>query len=150
MHALADYCNVRKSGVRPGPPQPSLRHGLTLPPRPSGPCSPAKFMMPLRFTRPSNKGILIAGMWGGEEGRGECFSMITTEPTVAIGAIHDRMPAVLAEDQLRPYLEGELREFGPSRVLLNWVPTENFLTKKKKEETHPPAEPPPQGELFKD
>jgi putative SOS response-associated peptidase YedK len=105
-------------------------------------------MMPLRFTRPGNKGILIAGVWGEEEGRGECFSMITTEPTVAIGAIHDSMPAVLAEDQLRPYLEGDISEFGPSRVLLDWVPTENFLTKKKKETTSPPVEPPPQGELF--
>lgn len=93
-------------------------------------------MMPLRFTRPGKKAILIAGVWGEEEGRGECFSMITTEPTVAIGAVHDRMPAVLAEDQLRPYLEGELNEFGPSRVALDWVPTENFLKKPK-----PPVRP---------
>jgi putative SOS response-associated peptidase YedK len=105
-------------------------------------------MMPLRFTRPENKGILIAGVWGEEEGRGKCFSMITTEPTVAIRAIHDRMPAVLAEEQLRPYLEGELNEFGPSRVQLEWLPTENFLTKKKEEEAPSPVELPPQGELF--
>jgi putative SOS response-associated peptidase YedK len=106
-------------------------------------------MVPLRFTRPQKKGILIAGVWGEEDGRGECFSMITTEPTTAIGAVHDRMPAVLAEDQLRPYLEGELNEFGPSRLLLDWAPTENFLTKKKKEAPlSPPVEPPAQGELF--
>ncbi|MCW1925682.1 SOS response-associated peptidase [Luteolibacter arcticus] len=106
-------------------------------------------MVPLRFTRPGNKGILMAGVWGEEEGRGECFSMITTDPTTSIGAIHDRMPAVLAEDQLRPYLEGELNEFGPSKVMLDWVPTENFLTRKKKEPAAAkPQDRPSQGELF--
>jgi len=106
-------------------------------------------MMPLRFTRPGGKGILMAGVWGEEEGRGECFSMITTVPTAAVAAIHDRMPAVLAEDQFRPYLEGELNEFGPSRVLLEWAPTENFLTKKKEAPAPTPKpDPPAQGELF--
>ncbi len=102
-------------------------------------------MIPLRFTRPENKGILIAGLWGEDEGRGECFSMITTGPTAEIGAVHDRMPAVLAEDQFAPYLAGQLNGFGPSKVSLEWAPAENFLTRKK--------EPPPgggwsQGELF--
>jgi len=105
-------------------------------------------MMPLRFTRPGSKGILMAGVWGEEEGRGECFSMITTAPTTAVAAIHDRMPAVLAEDQLRPYLEGELNEFGPSRVLLEWAPTENFLTKKEAPAPTSKPKPPAQGELF--
>ena len=44
-------------------------------------------------------------------------------------AIHDRMPAVLGDDKLRPYLEGSLNKFGPSPVALEWLPTENFLTK---------------------
>lgn len=106
-------------------------------------------MMPLRFTRPGKKGILIAGVWGEEEGRGECFSMITTEPTTAIRAIHDRMPAVVAEDQLGPYLAGELNEFGPSRVPLDWAATENFLTRKKPNAASgPKGKPPIQGELF--
>ena len=50
---------------------------------------------------------------------------------------------------IRKYLEGELNEFGPPRVLLEWAPTENFLTKKKAASatTHRP-EPPTQGELF--
>jgi putative SOS response-associated peptidase YedK len=104
----------------------------------------------LRFTRPENKGGLIAGVWGEEEGRGECLSMITTDPTNAIRAIHDRMPAVLTNEQLRPFLEGELNEFGPSGVPLVWAPTENFLTRKKKDTlaaTEKPK-PPSQGELF--
>jgi putative SOS response-associated peptidase YedK len=106
-------------------------------------------MMPLRFTRPANKGVLIAGVWGVEEGLGECFSMITTEPTDSIRAIHDRMPAVLANDQLRPFVDGELNEFGPTRVPLVWAPTENFLTRKKQAPPPPaPPEPPAQGELF--
>lgn len=96
--------------------------------------------MPLRFTRPEAKGMWIAGIWEEDAERGECYSMITTEPTDAIRPVHDRMPAVLAPDQLRPYLEGTLNEFGPSSVPLRWAAAENFLKKAK--------EPPAQGELF--
>jgi putative SOS response-associated peptidase YedK len=96
--------------------------------------------LPLRFTRPGSRGILIAGIWEEDKERGECFSMITTEPSDAIRLVHDRMPAVLANEQLRPYLEGTLKEFGPSSVPLEWAVAENFLRKA--------ADPPAQGELF--
>lgn len=99
-----------------------------------------KTMIPLRFERPDEEWIWIAGIWETDPARGDVFSMITTEPTLEIGPIHDRMPAVLADDKLRPYLSHEIHEFGPSPVPLRWQETENFLKK---------AEPPPdQGELL--
>jgi putative SOS response-associated peptidase YedK len=102
---------------------------------------PAGKALPLRFTRPGGKGILIAGIWEEDQERGECFSMITTEPSAAIKAVHDRMPAVLSNHQLRPFIEGGLIEFGPSTVSLEWAEAENFLIKAK----DPPST---QGELF--
>jgi len=98
--------------------------------------------VPLRFERPENEWLWIAGIWETDKERGDCFSMITTEPSGAIAPIHDRMPAVLTNAQLRPYLDGELNEFGPSAVPLEWKETANFL-KKTSGETKPE-----QGELF--
>lgn len=97
---------------------------------------------PLRFTRPGGQRIWMAGIWENDAERGECFSMITTEPTAAIAPIHDRMPAVLLTSQILPYLAGELNEFGPSAVPLEWAEAENFLRKKASEAK------PQQGELF--
>lgn len=97
--------------------------------------------LPLQFRRPGDEWIWIAGIWEEDE-RGECFSMITTEPNDVLEPVHDRMPAVLGDEQIRPYLDGDLREFGPSRVPLVYEEGENFLRKKKK------SEPPRQGELF--
>lgn len=102
--------------------------------------------MPLEFTRPGGEGLWIAGIWEEDKERGLCYSMITTEPTQAIAPVHDRMPAVLAGEQLRPFMNFELNEFGPSTVPLVWKETGNFLTKKKGE-PKPKPEGPVQGEL---
>jgi putative SOS response-associated peptidase YedK len=96
--------------------------------------------VPLRFEDPGGGMLWIAGIWEEDKERGECFSMITTEPTAAIEPVHDRMPAVLAGPQIRPFLDGVLQEFGPSAAPLEFKEAENFLKKKK--------EPPAQGELF--
>jgi hypothetical protein len=56
------------------------------------------------------------------------------------------MPAVLTSDQLRPFMNFELNEFGPSAVPLVWKETENFL--KRKPEKPMPPKGPVQGELF--
>ena len=61
--------------------------------------------------------------------RGECFSMISTEPNEVLAPAHDRMPAVLALEQIKPYLAGNLKEFVPSTVDLEFEETENFLKK---------------------
>lgn len=60
--------------------------------------------------------------------------------------MHDRMPAVLTNEQIAPYLAGELHEFGPSRVELSYFAAENFLKAKRTEKpTNPGLS---QGELF--
>jgi putative SOS response-associated peptidase YedK len=98
--------------------------------------------VPLRFERPGDEWIWIAGIW--EEGeQGECFSMITTEPNDVLAPVHDRMPAVLSHGQIAPFLDGELNSFGPSAVLLRYREAVNFL-KSKKDGKPPPA----QGDLF--
>jgi putative SOS response-associated peptidase YedK len=96
--------------------------------------------VPLRFEDPGGGYLWIAGIWEEDQERGECFSMITTEPSEAIRPVHDRMPAVLLPGQIGPFLAGELNEFGPSGVGLVFAEAENFLKKGK--------EAPPQGELF--
>lgn len=93
--------------------------------------------VPLRFERPDDEWLWIAGIWEQDKERGECFSMITTEPNDVLAPVHDRMPAVLAPEQIGPYLAGDLKEFGPSAVGLEFRETANFLKK-----------PPDQGELF--
>lgn len=97
-------------------------------------------MEPYRFVRPDDEITWIAGIWREESDRGECFSMITTEPNNVLAPIHDRMPAVLTDTQIPAYLSGELSSFGPSRVALIYDQAENFLKRKK--------EPPTQGEFL--
>lgn len=97
--------------------------------------------VPLRFERLGDERIWIAGIW--EEGeKGECFSMITTEPNEIMAPVHDRMPAVLGDEQISPFLDGDLNVFGPSGVELQYREATNFLKSAKAKE------PPPQGELF--
>lgn len=100
-------------------------------------------MVPLRVERPDLEMTWIAGIWREEEERGECFSMITTEPNGVLAPVHDRMPAVLTDEQIPDYLAGELHEFGPSAVPLIYSEAANFLKKV-------PADggPPIQGELL--
>lgn len=82
--------------------------------------------VPLRFEQPGGEWLWIAGI--GEEGElGECFSMITTEPNTVLEPVHDRMPAVLGDDQMVPYLAGELSTFGPSAVALQYREAANFF-----------------------
>lgn len=91
--------------------------------------------VPLRFTRVDDEWIMIAGIWeDGQDGR--CFSMLTTEPSAFVRAVHDRMPAVLSDGQIGSFLDGDLHEFGPSSVPLQHVGSANFLK---------PDSPPPTG-----
>jgi putative SOS response-associated peptidase YedK len=93
--------------------------------------------LPLRFTRPGDDWLWIAGIWEETAQDGRRFSMITTEPNARVEPVHDRMPALLAAEQIGPYLAGELHEFGPSAVELEFHEAANFL-----------KPPPAQGELF--
>lgn len=85
--------------------------------------------VPLRFTRPDSHPTWIAGIWRREIDRGECFSIITTEPNNVMAAVHDRMPALLTDRQIPAYLSGELYSFGPTRVPLVYCQVESFLKK---------------------
>lgn len=101
--------------------------------------------VPLRFQRPDGRLSLIAGIWRMEEERGECFSMITTEPNGVLAPVHDRMPAVLSDDQVASYLAGELNDFGPSQVPLLYTEAANFLKSKPPDKNQPG---PTQQDLF--
>ncbi|MEO8616887.1 MAG: SOS response-associated peptidase family protein, partial [Luteolibacter sp.] len=90
--------------------------------------------VPLRFSRPGDGWLWIAGIWEDHEDHGECFSMNTTEPNDVVEPVHDRMPAVLQESQIAPYLAGELNEFGPSAVGLEFAESANFLKPTHKED----------------
>ena len=101
--------------------------------------------VPLRFERPSGEWIWIAGIWEEDPQRGACFSMITTEPNSVLAKVHDRMPAVLGDTQISPFLRGELHTFGPSAVALEFREAPNFLRTKSSAKGRPPLS---QGELF--
>ena len=82
---------------------------------------------PLRFTRPGDAWLWIAGIWEEHSEIGMCFSMITTEPNALVKPVHDRMPAILTDEQISPFLAGELNELGPSSVAVKFQEAENFL-----------------------
>jgi putative SOS response-associated peptidase YedK len=102
--------------------------------------------VPLQFERPGGEWIWIAGIWEVDAERGECFSMITTEPNSVLEPVHDRMPAVLTDTQIPAFLHGELNEFGPSAVGLQFSEGANFLKPRPSAKETPPT----QGELFSD
>ncbi len=90
-----------------------------------------------RFTRPDGGWLWMAGLWEESRDFGPCFSMITTEANTLVAPIHERMPAVLDDDQLSPWLGGNISTFAPPDTLLQVADAVNPLTKK-----------PWQGELF--
>jgi putative SOS response-associated peptidase YedK len=55
--------------------------------------------------RPSGEGLLgIAGLVRDDPGRGEAFTMLTTEPGPDVAPYHGRQVAVLRPDQWKPWL----------------------------------------------
>ncbi len=99
--------------------------------------------VPLRFHRPDDSWLWIAGIWEENPQLGPCFSMITTDPNDRVAPVHDRMPAVLPDERIAPFLDGRLQALGPSPVALEFEEAANFLKPGK-----PPPPPPEQGELF--
>jgi len=93
-----------------------------------------------RFTRPDQGWLWIAGIWEESLEHGPCYSMITTGANAVMAPIHHRMPAVLTDDQLAPYLDGGIATFAPSPETLQVEEATNPLVK--------PKEPPAQMELF--
>lgn len=67
-----------------------------------------------RFTSPNNEWLWMAGIWEKSDNLGECFSMITTSANSLMSPIHHRMPAVLTDEELNPFIDGELMKFNPA------------------------------------
>lgn len=93
-----------------------------------------------RFTRPDQGWMWIAGLWESSSEYGPCFSMITTAANRVMAPIHHRMPAILEDEQITPYLAGEIATFAPLPENLQVEQSANPLVK--------PKDPPAQMELF--
>lgn len=83
--------------------------------------------VPLAFERPDRSWIWIAGIWEDSGKNRKQFSMITTPPNPTVEPVHDRMPAVLPEDGINRYLDGDTVKMSPSPVLLEFREALNFL-----------------------
>jgi putative SOS response-associated peptidase YedK len=51
--------------------------------------------------------IWAAGVWEDSAEHGYCYSMLTTNGSEKTQPIHDRMPAILREDQLEEFLKAD-------------------------------------------
>ena len=75
--------------------------------------------------------LWIAGLW--EDGGGDmgpCYTMVTTEASPVMAAIHSRMPAVLRPDEVRGFLDGAIRwDFRPFDGQLVVTPCTSPLVK---------------------
>jgi putative SOS response-associated peptidase YedK len=56
------------------------------------------------FSAPGDNYLWIAGLWEPHPDLGPCYSMITTDAPPIMAPIHERMPAVLASDEVDAYL----------------------------------------------
>ena len=55
------------------------------------------------FQYPDSTVVYLAGLWG-EVGGKRRYTILTTEPNQAIASVHNRMPVLLAKEQVRPWL----------------------------------------------
>ena len=47
--------------------------------------------------------VYLAGLWEMFEGKRR-YTILTTQPNQAVAAVHNRMPVLLAKEQVRPWL----------------------------------------------
>ena len=55
------------------------------------------------FHYPDSTVVYLAGLWG-EVGGKRRYTILTTEPNQAVAAVHNRMPVLIAKEQVRPWL----------------------------------------------
>ena len=55
------------------------------------------------FHYPDSKVVYLAGIWGEFDGKRR-YTILTTEPNQAVAAVHNRMPVLLAKEQVRTWL----------------------------------------------
>jgi len=82
------------------------------------------------FTARDGGLLWTAGIWEENETLGRCYSMIMTDSNAFVSKIHDRMPALLHEEQLEEYLAGGIQRFHPAEVELKVADAVNPLKKK--------------------
>jgi putative SOS response-associated peptidase YedK len=58
---------------------------------------------PIWFHRPDGRLLLLAGLWE-RTTDGPCFTVLTTAPSATVAPIHDRMPALLAPEDVASWL----------------------------------------------
>lgn len=58
---------------------------------------------PIWFHRADERLLLMAGIWE-TTADGPCFTVLTTTPNAAVAPIHDRMPVLLAPEDVSPWL----------------------------------------------
>ena len=66
--------------------------------------------MPYYIHRPGGQPFVFAGLWSSWRGELETFTILTTQPTVFLSSLHDRMPLVLRPGELELWLDGEAED----------------------------------------
>ena len=75
------------------------------------------------FSDPEDDYLWIAGLWEPGDEHGPRYTMVTTEASPVMAAIHSRMPAVLRPDEVQGFLNGGIRwTFQPYGGALTVVP----------------------------
>lgn len=82
-----------------------------------------------RFSSQQSRWLWAAGIWEEAIEIGPCFSMLTTEANAVAAPIHHRMPAILAENEWRNFLQNGLEKYEPAPALLQVEETVNPLLK---------------------
>ena len=67
---------------------------------------PARDRRPTWFHDPAGRPLLLAGLWGEAHGGALAFAILTTAANEPVAALHDRMPVLLPEGGLAPWLAG--------------------------------------------
>jgi putative SOS response-associated peptidase YedK len=65
---------------------------------------PADARRPIRFHRPDGGLLLLAGLYDEPPGAPPAFTVLTTTPNAMLAAVHDRMPVLLAPEDLATWL----------------------------------------------
>jgi putative SOS response-associated peptidase YedK len=84
------------------------------------------------FGDPDDDFLWVAGVWEPHSAFGPCFSMITTDASLLMSPIHDRMPALLRPEEMHEWLAGDGRwDFQPFAGPLVVTPCDSPLAKRR-------------------
>ena len=97
---------------------------------------------PHAFRHPhEDEWLWVAGLWESSENHGACYATLTTEPSVVMEPIHDRMLAIVGLERGMEFLAGAELSSKPYGGPLHIEACESPLKKQAREDD-------PQGELF--